>query len=204
MLVWIPTEIFQTTIFAQMSGPLVSQWLKYLLVNIRTECGEHRSNNWDKWSKKILLSCQLTNLHQNTRISLTDGKYFSDLFWEWIVFQWFNSWRDIFYSLRKGVVERATYPELLQHPFLVYHEGVNTDISGFVVEVLDSHTDEDEKKSGWRDGNEEKKKQTKLLHFIKSQFKHKIKNNWTNTREIFPFMQLTFIRIDAINIEFLF
>ena len=102
MLVWIPTEIFQTTIFAQMSGPLVSQWLKYLLVNIRTECGEHRSNNWDKWSKKILLSCQLTNLHQNTRISLTDGKYFSDLFWEWIVFQWFNSWRDIFYSLRKG------------------------------------------------------------------------------------------------------
>ena len=109
----------------------------------------------------------------------------------------------IFYSLRKGVVERATYPELLQHPFLVYHEGVNTDISGFVVEVLDSHTDEDEKKSGWRDGNEEKKKQTKLLHFIKSQFKHKIKNNWTNTREIFPFMQ-TFIRIDAINIEFLF
>ena len=110
----------------------------------------------------------------------------------------------IFYSLRKGVVERATYPELLQHPFLVYHEGVNTDISGFVVEVLDSHTDEDEKKSGWRDGNEEEKKQTKLLHFIKSQFKHKIKNNWTNTREIFPFMQLTFIRIDAINIEFLF
>ena len=198
MLVWIPTEIFQTTIFAQTSGPLVSQWLKYLLVNIRTECGEHRSNNWDKWSKKILLSCQLTNSHQNTRTSLTDGKLgflprLAGYLITWIV-----------YSLRKGVVERATYPELLQHPFLVYHEGVNTDISGFVVEVLDSHTDEDEKKSGWRDGNEEEKKQTKLLHFIKSQFKHKIKNNWTNTREIFPFMQLTFIRIDAINIEFLF
>ena len=117
-----------------------------------------------------------------------------------------NTWV-IFYSLRKEVDERATYPELLQHPFLVYHEGVDTDISGFVAEILDNTTVEDENR--WKDilskdGNKEKKKQTKLLHFIKSQFKHKIKNNWTNTREIFPFMQLTFIRIDAINIEFLF
>ena len=52
-----------------------------------------------------------------------------------------------FYRLRKEVDERATYPELLQHPFLVYHEGVDTDISGFVAEILDNTTAEDEKKS---------------------------------------------------------
>lgn len=44
-------------------------------------------------------------------------------------------------SLRKEVDERATYPELLSHPFLVYHEGVNTDISGFVSEILDNSSD---------------------------------------------------------------
>jgi len=50
-------------------------------------------------------------------------------------------------SLRKEVEERATYPELLRHPFLTYHENVNTDISGFVAEVLDNSTEENEKKS---------------------------------------------------------
>ena len=47
----------------------------------------------------------------------------------------------LFNRLRKVVDERATYPELLQHPFLVYHEGVNMDISGFVSEVLDNSSD---------------------------------------------------------------
>lgn len=48
-------------------------------------------------------------------------------------------------SLKKDVDERASYPELLQHPFLVYHAKVNTNISGFVSEVLDNSTEEHER-----------------------------------------------------------
>merc|ERR550532_2978197 len=48
-------------------------------------------------------------------------------------------------TLQKEVDERANYPELLQHPFLVHHAQVNTNISSFVSDVLDNSTEEDEK-----------------------------------------------------------
>ncbi len=34
--------------------------------------------------------------------------------------------------------ERATYQQLLKHPFLLLHGEMNTDISAFVSQVLDS------------------------------------------------------------------
>ena len=69
-----------------MFGHLVFLWLKYRPVNTLTKCGKRRLNNWDKWSKKILLGCQLTNSHQNTRTLLTDRKFwifFKTLFPDW-------------------------------------------------------------------------------------------------------------------------
>eukprot|EP00095_Tigriopus_kingsejongensis_P011448 maker-scaffold222_size251774-snap-gene-1.29 protein:Tk11448 transcript:maker-scaffold222_size251774-snap-gene-1.29-mRNA-1 annotation:"dual specificity mitogen-activated protein kinase kinase 3" len=41
-------------------------------------------------------------------------------------------------TLRKAVSERATYSQLLEHPFLQLHSQKNTDISGFVSRVLDA------------------------------------------------------------------
>ena len=50
----------------------------------------------------------------------------------------------------KKVVERATYPELMQHQFLKHHAAAVTDIAAFVAEVLDNSTEEDEKeKKAW-------------------------------------------------------
>ena len=69
-----------------MFGHSVFLWLKYRPVNTLTKCGKRRLNNWDKWSKKILLGCQLTNSHQNTRTLLTDRKFwifFITLFPDW-------------------------------------------------------------------------------------------------------------------------
>jgi len=48
-------------------------------------------------------------------------------------------------TLMKDVDERASYPELREHPFLVYHAKVNTNISSFVSDVLDNSSEEDEK-----------------------------------------------------------
>eukprot|EP00094_Tigriopus_californicus_P004245 TCALIF_04091-PA protein Name:"Similar to Map2k3 Dual specificity mitogen-activated protein kinase kinase 3 (Mus musculus)" AED:0.07 eAED:0.07 QI:317/0.8/0.66/1/0.8/0.83/6/203/315 len=41
-------------------------------------------------------------------------------------------------TLQKKVNERATYSALLEHPFLQLHSQMNTDISGFVSQVLDA------------------------------------------------------------------
>ena len=64
---------------------------------------------------------------------------------------------------------------------------MNTDISGFVAEVLDNSTEENEKKSCWSTNKEKKK----LLHFIRAQDQNEIL-----VRFVFPFMQLTLIRVD--------
>lgn len=48
-------------------------------------------------------------------------------------------------TLQKEVDERANYPDLRKHPFLVHHAQVNTNISSFVSDVLDNSTEEDEK-----------------------------------------------------------
>lgn len=48
-------------------------------------------------------------------------------------------------TLMKDVDERASYPDLREHPFLVYHAKVNTNISSFVSDVLDNSSEEDEK-----------------------------------------------------------
>jgi len=50
-------------------------------------------------------------------------------------------------TLKKEANERPSYPELLEHEFLVHHAKVNTDISPFVAEVLNNSTEEDEKES---------------------------------------------------------
>jgi len=47
-------------------------------------------------------------------------------------------------TLKKDVDERASYPDLREHPFLVYHAKVNTNISSFVSEILDNSREEDE------------------------------------------------------------
>ena len=49
--------------------------------------------------------------------------------------------------------ERANYPDLREHQFLVYHAKVNTDISSFVSEVLDSSTEEDEREPSTNQAN---------------------------------------------------
>lgn len=41
-------------------------------------------------------------------------------------------------SLHKDVASRATYSTLMEHPFLVHHQQIDTDISEFVASVLDS------------------------------------------------------------------
>ena len=43
------------------------------------------------------------------------------------------------------MLERASYPELLEHAFLVYHDKANFNISPFVADVLDNSTEADEK-----------------------------------------------------------
>ena len=43
-----------------------------------------------------------------------------------------------FSRLHKKVDDRATYPQLLEHPFLQLHRQKNTDISAFVSAVLDA------------------------------------------------------------------
>ncbi len=40
--------------------------------------------------------------------------------------------------LIKEVIHRATYSVLLEHPFLVHHQEIDTDISAFVASVLDA------------------------------------------------------------------
>jgi len=58
--------------------------------------------------------------------------------------------------LKKDVDQRATYPDLREHPFLVHHAQVNTNISPFVSNVLDNSTEEDEKEWISRKKNEKK------------------------------------------------
>ncbi len=58
---------------------------------------------------------------------------------------WFLTKAALPFRLMKKVVERATYPELMQHQFLKHHAAAVTDIAAFVAEVLDNSTEEDEK-----------------------------------------------------------
>ena len=43
----------------------------------------------------------------------------------------------IIFRLHKKVTDRASYTQLLEHPFLRLHKERNTDISSFVSKVLD-------------------------------------------------------------------
>lgn len=44
--------------------------------------------------------------------------------------------------LRKTPSDRANYPQLLEHPFVTKHEGVDVDVAGFVQEILGDNNEE--------------------------------------------------------------